>query len=234
MEESRKQQLLDILNGPYFKIEKDIEDDLSLYDTALTHSSFANEMKQKKKPCDDYERLEFFGNYFLDFVIAEHLYSTTSHPVGEMNRRLEVTENYNLANIVLEYDLGLDDAVLLSKGTILTDSIIADTFEAFIGAIYINVGLEKAKDVLLQIFTSEIEKVSREKNAKGLLQEYCLSHKMSEPEYSYVKSGQDHAPTWTASVMIGKTKCGEGSGTKKQKAAMDAAREALQKLTVEG
>ncbi|MCQ1537832.1 ribonuclease III [Methanocalculus taiwanensis] len=233
MEESRKQQLLDILNGPYFRIEKTTEEALALYDTALTHSSLANEMKQQGMECEDYERLEFFGNYFLDFVIAEHLYSSTSHPVGEMKRRLEVTENYNLAHIVMEYDLGLDDAVLLSKGTILKDSIIADTFEAFIGAIYINLGLEKAREVIIRIFPTEIEKVSGDKNAKGLLQEYCLSHKMSRPEYSYVKSGQDHAPTWTASVMIGKTKCGEGSGTKKQKAAIDAAREALRKLNAE-
>lgn len=232
MEESRKQQLLDILNGPYFRIEKTTEKALALYDTALTHSSFANERKQQGIQCEDYERLEFFGNYFLDFVIAEYLYSTTSHPVGEMNRRLEVTENYNLANIVLEYDLGLDDAVLLSKGTSLTDSIIADTFEAFIGAIYINVGLEKAKEVILRIFPTEIEKISREKNPKGLLQERCQSQKKGKPEYRYVKSGQDHAPTWIASVMIGKTTCDEGSGTKKQKAAMDAALEALKKLNV--
>ncbi|KLK87885.1 hypothetical protein SZ63_07615 [Methanoculleus sediminis] len=105
MEESRKKKILDILSGPYFRIEATTEEALALYDTTLTHSSLANEMKQRGIMCDDYERLEFFGNYLLDFIVAEHLYSTTCLPEGEMNTRIKVTENYNLADIVMEYDL---------------------------------------------------------------------------------------------------------------------------------
>lgn len=232
MEESRKKKILDILSGPYFRIEATTEEALALYDTALTHSSLANEMKQRGMKCDDYERLEFFGNYLLDFIIAEHLYSTTCLPEGEMNTRIKVTENYNLADIVMEYDLGLDDAVLLSKGTLLTDSIIADVFEAFIGAIYYNVGPEKAREVIIQIFIPEIEKISGDKNAKGLLQEYTQLHQQKKPEYTYAEYGPDHEPTWTANVFIGGKNYGEGSGPKKRQAAMNAAREALQKLNV--
>ncbi len=145
MEESRKKQLLNILSGPYFRIETTTEEALALYNTALTHSSLANEMKQRGIKRDDYERLEFFGNYLLEFIVAKHLYSTTYLPQGDMSTRLKVTENYNLADIVMKYALGLDDAVLLSKGTPLTDSIIADTFEAFIGAIYHNASPEKSE-----------------------------------------------------------------------------------------
>lgn len=233
MEESRKQQMLDILNGPYFKIERTTEKALDLYNTALTHSSLANERKQKGIECDDYERLEFLGNYLLNFVIADYLYSTVKLTEGEMTNRIQVTENYNLSDIVMKYELGIDDAVLLSKGTHLTDSIIADTFEAFIGAIYYNESLEKAQEVILRIFHAEIENMSGVKNAKGLLQEYIQAKKMKKSEYVYAKFGEDHAPTWIAKVMIGEKKYGEGSGPRKRQAAMDAAREALQKLNVE-
>lgn len=228
MEESRKKQILDVLSGQYFRIEPH-DDSLALYDTALTHSSFANEKKQKGIKCEDYERLEFFGNYLLDFIIADHLYATTRLPEGEMNKRIQVTDNYNLADIVMKYDLGTDDAILLSKGTPLTDSIIADTFEAFIGAIFYDTNLEKARDVVLMIFTSEIENVS-EDNAKGLLQEYMQSNQQERPEYLYEKSGPDNAPKWTAKVLIGGENFGEGSGQRKRQAAMDAAREVLKKL----
>jgi len=231
MEESRKKQILDVLSGQYFRIEPH-DNSLALYDTALTHSSFANDMKQKGIKCEDYERLEFFGNYLLDFVIADHLYATTKLPEGEMNKRIQVTENYNLADIVMKYDLGIDDAILLSKGTALTDSIIADTFEALIGAIFYDINLGKAKEVILRIFTAEIENVSEDKNAKGLLQEYIQSNQLMRPEYLYEKFGPDDAPKWTAKVLIGGENYGEGSGQRKREAAMYAAREALKKLNV--
>lgn len=231
MEESRKKQLLNILNGPYFGIETATDEVLALYNTALTHSSLANEMKQRGMKCDDYERLEFFGNYLLEFVVAEHLYSTTYLPQGGMSTRLKVTDNYNLADIVMKYDLGLDDAVVLSKGTPLTDSIIADTFEAFIGAIYYNASPKKARGVILRIFGPEIEQISGDKNAKGLLQEYTQSHQLEMPKYTYAMCGPDHAPTWTASISIGDENYGEGSGPKKRQAAMDAAQKALLKLS---
>ena len=137
-----------------------------------------------------------------------------------------MTENYNLADIVMKYALGLDDAVLLSKGTPLTDSIIADTFEAFIGAIYHNASPENQRSDT-SIFTTEIENVSGDKNTKGALQEYTQSHQREMPKYTYAMCGPDHAPTWTASISIGGKSYGEGSGSRKRQAAMDAARKAL-------
>ena len=81
--------------------------------------------------------------------------------------------------------------------------------------------------MILRIFTTEIENVSGDKNAKGTLQEYTQSHQREMPKYTYAMCGPDHAPTWTASISIGGKSYGEGSGSRKRQAAMDAARKAL-------
>ncbi|WP_054847970.1 hypothetical protein [Methanoculleus chikugoensis] len=108
MNESRKKQLLDILSGPYFGIEKASEESLALYEIALTHSSFAN---GTDVPCEDNEKLEFFGNYLLDFVVAEYLHGLKLYEPKEMNKRIKVTANSNLADIVAKYDLEIDEAI---------------------------------------------------------------------------------------------------------------------------
>lgn len=173
MDDTRQKKILDILDGNFFPIKNRDEIALALYDTALTHSSFANE----NKPCEDFERLEFLGNYFLDYVVAKYLYKSTEHAPKEMNNRLKVTENANLANIVFVKPLHIDDAILLGKGTTLTDKIIADSFEAFIGAILCCEKEKKAQDIVLGIFKDEIENFDPNSNKKGILQEYVATHK---------------------------------------------------------
>lgn len=232
MEESRKKKMLDILSGPYFRIEAATEEALALYDTALTHSSFVEDMRRKNVPCEDFERLEFFGNYLLAYAVAGYLYDSTNYEPGEMSVRLQVTANPNLARIVKKHDLKIKEAILLGEGTALTDNIIADAFEAFIGAIKYAEGTEKACEVILGIFADEIKCFNPDSNYKGRLQEYVVQQKLGDLEYRHVEDGPAHKRNHTAIVYLNGNMIGQGTAYKQSVAEMNAAREALQKLNV--
>ncbi len=200
MEESRKKQILNILSGSYFRIEPH-EESLAIYDIALTHSSFANEMKQKNMPCKDNEKLEFFGNYLLDYVIAGHLYDSSEYDPGEMNKWIKVTANANLADIVVKNDLKIDEALLLGSGTKLTMKMTANAFEAFIGAIHCAEGIEKAREVILGIFIEELKTFDPEGNYIGRLKEHVERHSLGGLKYSPSDEGPDHKKVWKADCL---------------------------------
>lgn len=233
MEESRKKQILDILSGPYFGIEKVSEESLTLYDIALTHSSFAEDMRKKNVPCENFERLEFFGNYLLAYAVAGYLNDSTNYEPGEMSVRLQVTANPNLAKVVKKQDLKIKEAILLGEGTALTDNIIADAFEAFIGAIKYAEGTEKACKVILGIFADEIKSFNPDSNYKGRLQEYVAQKKLGNLKYKHVEEGPAHKKIHTAIVYLNGNMIGQGTAYKQSVAEMHAAREALQKLNIE-
>jgi len=223
MEESRKQQILGILRGEHFRITECNEEKLALYNTALTHKSYANGMS-------NFERLEFLGNYVLDYVIADVLYDSSELPPGEMNTRIKVTENSNLADIVMRKNLGIDKAIVHGKGTKIRDSMIADAFEAFIGAVYKNEGMEKVKSIIQGIFADEIEKAGQNTNPKGALQEYVQKKGNGKLDYEYTESGPDHEKTWMARVIIDEKTYEEGRGPSKIRASMQAAERTLEKI----
>lgn len=202
---------------------------LPLYDRALTHRSYANGGEYPVEVTGDNERLEFLGNYILDFIIADHLYGEYDLPPGEMNRRLQVTRNTKLAEIVRGQSLGIDGAIR-RRGQALTDSIIADAFEALIGAIYLDRGLTVAREVVLAIFEEEIAECDVHRNYRGRLQEYVARENLGELEYAFRQTGPGSCPVWAARVAVGGTLLGEGEGRTKQRAAMLAAKEALGRL----
>ena len=107
----REAEVRALLARPPFGITDVADAALSLYDRALTHRSYANRGEYPAATFEDNERLEFLGNYVLDFVIADHLYGEYDLPPGEMNRRLQVTRNTKLAEIVRRQGLGIDGAV---------------------------------------------------------------------------------------------------------------------------
>lgn len=233
MEESRKQQLLDILNGPYFRIEKTTEESLALYDIALTHSSFAHERKQQGMECEDNERLEFLGNYFLEYVVACYLRSLKKYDPGEMNKRLRVTKNENLSDIVLKYNLRIDEAINFRGGKKPTMKMTANAFEAFIGAIHCAEGIDKARDVILGIFVEDLKTFDPESNYKGRLQEYVAQHSLGDLKYPPPNECPGHKKGWKATVCLNGEDIEDGIGFTKKRAEMDAARKALRKLNAE-
>jgi len=225
----RRAELRALLATPPFGITDLTDAALNLYDRALTHRSWANSAGYPQVVVEDNERLEFLGNYVLDFIIADHLYNAYDLPPGEMNRRLQVTRNTKLADIVLEQELGIDGAIR-RRGQALTDSIIADAFEALIGAIFLDRGLDVAREVVLAIFEDEIAECDTRRNYRGRLQEYVAQTDLGNLVYDYRRTGPGNCPVWGARVTVGGIPLGRGEGRTKQGAAMLAAKEALARL----
>ncbi|KAF5062960.1 Ribonuclease 3 [anaerobic digester metagenome] len=229
MEESQKEKILDILRGPCFGIEPH-EDSLALYDTALTHSSFSNERKQENIPCEDNEKLEFFGNYLLDFVVAGYLHGCSVYDPKEMNKRVKVTANANLADIVVRNNLKIDEAIRFRGCRKPTMKMTANAFEAFIGAIYYAEGIEKAREVILGIFFEELKTFDPEGNYTGRLKEYVERHPLGELKYQPFSEGPDHKKVWRVAVCLNGKELAQGIGCTQKRAEMDAARKALLEL----
>ena len=160
--------------------------DISLYKTAFSHSSYANEHKVKQ----DYERLEFLGDAVLDLVVADYLYNHYREDEGEMTkvRASYVCEN---ANYQYSTDLGLSKYILVGHGEQkdggkFKKAIVADIFEALMGAIYIDLGYATVRQVILNIVVPYIENknITFFSDYKSSLQEYVQTEQKSKTSCS--------------------------------------------------
>ena len=207
---------------------------LTLYANAFSHSSYANEHKAK----NDYERLEFLGDAVLDLVIADYLYSNHSEKEGEMTK---IRASYVCENALYEYsiNLGLNEYIKVGhgeekEGGKYKKAIVADIFEALIGAIYIDLGYATARKTVLDIIVPYIENpnITFFSDYKSALQEYVQTTQKSLT-YNLVKEdGPAHDKTFTVEVEIDNIIYGVGSGQSKKEAEQEAAKEALKKLAV--
>ena len=206
--------------------------DKNLYKTAFSHSSYVNEHKQK----NDYERLEFLGDAVLDLVIADYLYSNHKDTEGEMTkvRASYVCEN---ANFFYATKLELQNYVLLGHGEQkegIKKAIIADIFEALMGAIYIDLGYATARRVVLSIITPYIKdpNISFFSDYKSSLQEIVQTSQKSV-EYEVIKEeGPAHDKTFTVEAKIDGIVYGKGLGPSKKEAEQNAAKESLEKMAM--
>ena len=151
-----------------------------LYIRALTHTSYANESHTLS-----YERLEYLGDAVLELLMSEYLYKNTEFEEGQMTK---LRSHYVCENALYEYSirLGLNECVLLGKGEIESGgkyrkAIVADIFEAFIGAMFLDQGIEKVKTFLYKNIIPLIEKKEIEffSDYKSILQEYVQTDKIS-------------------------------------------------------
>jgi len=215
-------------------INKYIKDE-GLRDLAFTHRSWLNENSQVKY---SNERLEFLGDAVLEFVVSSFLYDKYPHQeegfLTALRSRLVNTQN--LARV--GGDLNLGRYLKLSKGEEESggrnnESLLANTVEAVIGAIYLGSGVEKAKEFINEfvlIYTSEYEDKPL-KDYKSRLQEAVQAKGMSAPKYQVVsESGLDHNKTFVIQVVIDGKKFDTGSGKSKSLAAQDAAQKTLESL----
>ena len=217
-----------------FKILKIKPKDLSLYKTAFSHSSYVNEHKVKA----NYERLEFLGDAVLDLVVADYLYNNHKETEGEMTkvRAKYVCEN---ANYVYATDLELQKYILLGHGEIKTGepikkAIVADIFEALMGAIYLDQGYATVRKTILKIVVPYIEnpEISFFSDYKSSLQEYVQTEQKSI-EYKIInEEGPAHNKTFTVEVIIDGIVYGTGIGSSKKEAEQEAAKIALNKLAI--
>ena len=203
-----------------------------LYFTAFSHSSYVNEHRVK----NDYERLEFLGDAVLDLVMADYLYKNHKETEGEMTKRRAsfVCEN---ANYCYATSLGLQDYILLGHGQQkegIKKAIVADIFEALMGAIYIDLGYATARKVILEVVKPYIEdpNINFFNDYKSSLQEYVQTTQKSL-EYETVKEeGPAHEKVFTVEVKIDDIVYGRGTGSSKKEAEQEAAKEAIEKMVI--
>lgn len=212
--------------------------DQKLLMEALTHSSFANEWKNKRIPNN--ERLEFLGDSVLGLVISRHIFHTYQNlPEGELTKvRASVVCEASLAKKARELMLG--EHILLGKGEEASggnnrDSILADAMEALIAALYIDGKYEKASEFVINHFEDIIKlAVHGElmKDYKTLLQEKIQRFNPSSIEYVVVKEkGPDHSKVFYVDVRSDSKILGSGSGRNKKEAEQNAAKAAIQYLS---
>lgn len=208
--------------------------DIKLYNTAFLHSSYANEHRAKS----DYERLEFLGDSVVDLVIADYLYSCKSESEGEMTK---VRASYVCENALYEYatNLGLNKYIKVGhgeekEGGKYKKAIVADIFEALMGAIYIDLGYATARRTVLNIIVPYIENpdVTFFSDYKSALQEYVQTEQKSLVYELVEELGPAHDRTFKVDVKIDDIVYGTGIGSSKKEAEQDAAKKALNKLAI--
>lgn len=208
--------------------------DIKLYNTAFSHSSYANEHKVK----NDYERLEFLGDAVVDLVLADYLYNQKSETEGEMTK---VRASYVCENALYEYsmDLGLNTYIKVGhgeekEGGQFKKAIVADIFEALMGAIYVDLGYATARNVALKIIVPYIEnpKINFFSDYKSALQEYVQTEQQSLYYELIDEKGPAHDKTFIVEVKIDDIVYGKGIGSSKKEAEQMAAKVALEKLAV--
>jgi ribonuclease-3 len=205
--------------------------DPSLLETALTHSSYANETGVAHN-----ERLEFLGDAVLGFVTAEHLYKQyPNRPEGELTKlRAGYVCEQSLAAAAKR--LGLGEKLRLGRGEKAGGggaraSILADAFEAVLAAVYLDGGIEPCRALVGEAVLSGPPAVPVS-DAKSRLQEILQGQGKPGPIYRTVsESGPDHAKTFVVEVFIGGQSAARGTGRNKKQAEMEAAETALEGLT---
>ena len=211
--------------------------DRALLETALSHSSYANERCQQ--PLASYERLEFLGDSILGFVTAEYLYSVfPTKPEGELTRiRAELVCEKNLAEVARSLHLG--DYLLLGHGEAQTggrdrSGILCDVMESLIAAAYLDGGFAAAKGIIDRLILTRLTEVVKTHDYKTELQELVQQKKNQHLTYELIgESGPDHCKEFSVRVLLNGQPVGEGSGTSKKRAEQSAAAQAISRLTQE-
>lgn len=213
------------------------DDDRGHLTEAFTHKSFANEAPGEVAYN---ERLEFLGDAVLGMVVAEALMRRHPDlPEGELSRlRASLVNARSLAEVAEALDLGA--ALRLGRGETRSGgrrkgSLLADAYEAMIGAVYLDLGLEAARDRIASDFASRlVQSVPRmaDRDFKTRVQEIVQREQGMTPTYHVVgSSGPDHERTFEVEMRVGEAVAGRGSGRSKKRAERAAARQAWMTLT---
>ena len=205
---------------------------ISLLKNALVHTSYANEVRNG---VTSNERLEFLGDSVLSLIVSDHIFNEFSGmPEGELTRlRASLVCEKSLCSFARELDLG--HFLYLGKGEDKgggrdRDSILADAFEAVLAAIYLDGGMDAAKEYVMRFVLREIETHTEEntKDYKTILQE--IIQRNPEETVSYILTGSDgpdHDKSFTVEVHLNSNVIGEGKGKSKKQAEQMAAKQAL-------
>ncbi len=211
-------------------------DDPQLLHRAFTHRSALNEPDSGTNSEVSNERLEFLGDAVLELAVTRYLFHQhPEEPEGKLTAyRSALVRTTTLAEVARELDLG--NKLYMSKGEEATggrdnDSLLADTMEAVIGAIYLDQDFLAAEKFISQYILPKFDQIKEKhlyKDPKSLLQEIVQSQGYPTPSYEVIDEvGPDHNKRFTVQVKVGQKMMGEGRGKSKQKAQQEAAKEAL-------
>ncbi|OGM13691.1 ribonuclease III [Candidatus Woesebacteria bacterium RIFCSPLOWO2_01_FULL_39_23] len=209
--------------------------DKGLMDLALTHRSWVNENPGKRR---SNERLEFLGDAVLEFIVSNALYQ--KFPLKEEGfltaLRAQLVNTISLSQVAINMDLG--KYIYLSKGEEdgggrENPSILANTTEAIIGALFLDKGTSGAETFIKDNILVDLEaKAKKElKDPKSLIQEIVQSKGFGTPKYRVLsEEGPDHAKVFTIEIVVDGQSLGTGAGKNKSEAAQSAAASALEKF----
>lgn len=207
----------------------------SLFTTALTHRSYINENKDSNQTN---ERLEFLGDAVLEFVVSKEIFNKfPDKEEGYLTAlRSNLVNTKNLKELALKLNLG--QSLLLSKGEIEgggrdNPSLLANSVEAIIGAIFVDQGISKAEMFIKDNILIDVDKKANSslKDCKSILQEKVQANNFSAPKYQVVEeSGPDHNKIFTVEVVINSKSIASGKGKSKSEAEQEAAFNALNNM----
>ena len=210
----------------------------NLLHEALSHSSYANECKKGR---NSNERLEFLGDSVLSIVISEHLFNHFKHlPEGDLTK-IRASLVCEKALFEFSKQISLGEFILLGKGEENTGgrnrpSIVSDAFEAVIAAIFLDGGMEAAREYVLGFIPKDLDKNSSKKlqDYKTILQEIIQRNPEEKVEYVLrSQSGPDHDRHFVVEVCLNTNVIGHGEGHSKKQAEQQAAKEALRLMGCE-
>ncbi len=219
--------------------------DISLLKTALTHSSYSNELKIKKANIECNERLEFLGDSVLSITAADYLYKNyTDYPEGQLTKmRAAVVCSDALSGYAKKLSVG--DFLFIGNGEEKNrarerKSLLENTFEAIMGAIYLDAGEDRMRiisSIVVPFIKTELEKWESGKvshDYKTELQQIVQQSGNDSLEYVTVgESGPDHEKTFIVEVRINSSNIfGKGQGSSKREAEQNAAKDALKKYVL--
>jgi ribonuclease-3 len=208
--------------------------DITLLEQAVTHRSFLNENRDYK--LDHNERLEFLGDAVLELIVTEHLFNNYSNPEGELTSWRAALVNGEMLSKVAKR-LGVENYLLMSKGESKDTGrarvyLLANAFEAIIGAVYLDQGYDEAKKFILREVVVELKEILKDKSymdPKSFFQEKSQEVVKITPTYRVTKEwGPDHDKHFVMGVYLGSELIAEGEGDSKQDAQREAAKNGLE------
>lgn len=213
--------------------------DKQLFEQALTHRSWINENPGIR---DMNERLEFLGDAVLEYIVSKELYERLPDKEEGFltSLRANIVNTKNLALLAQKMNIG--DEIFLSKGEDAgggrkNASLLADTVEAILGAIYLDQGINKAEEFVISNLLDDLDKKLEEplKDPKSRLQEKVQADGYQTPKYEVVKQeGPDHSKSFTIAVIVGGKQMAQGTGSSKALGEQQAALNALEKIEITG
>ncbi len=210
-------------------------EDVAILFHALSHSSYANEMRMSKEKSN--ERLEFLGDAVLELVTSEYVYKEYLNlSEGDLTKlRASIVCEQTLS--ACARDLQLGQYLFLGKGEDISggrerDSILSDALEAIIGAIYLDGGFTSAKEFIQNFILADVKNKNLFFDSKTILQEIIQNEDNKQKlRYKLIsEEGPDHNKTFTIAVCIGNDEIGKGTGRTKKAAEQEAAYQAIQLL----